>query len=74
MSKFSALFFVNDLIKFIETEAYRNSIHNRIIKERLQSLSERLINVTGKNEYILHIGDIDDIRPTMSKSLEILKK
>jgi hypothetical protein len=33
LSKFSALFFVNDLIKFIEKEAYRNSKHNRIIKE-----------------------------------------
>lgn len=60
--------------EMIFTKADRDSMHNKMSKESLQSLSELLISVTGQNEYFLRIGDIDDITPTVSKSLEILKK
>jgi integrase/recombinase XerD len=58
----------------IFTKPDRDSMHNKMSKESVQSLSELLLSVTGDHEYYLRIGDIDDITPTVSKSLEILKK
>lgn len=60
--------------EMIFTKADSDSMHNKMSKESVQSLSELLLSVTGDHEDYLRIGDIDDITPTVSKSLEILKK
>jgi integrase/recombinase XerD len=60
--------------EMIFTKADRDSMHNKMSKESVQSLSELLLSVTGNHKYFLRIGDINDITPTVSKSFEILKK
>lgn len=49
-------------------------MHNRMNRESLLNLCELLMQVTAPKEYILRIGDIDSITPTVSKALEMLKK
>lgn len=48
-------------------------IEQKVSAESLPSLIQLLIDSTQKKEYILKIGDIDGITPTVIKSLERLK-
>jgi hypothetical protein len=57
---------------FNKTE--RDTMHNRMNRESLLNLCELLMQVTTPKEYILRIGDIDSITPTVSKALELLKE
>lgn len=59
--------------EMIFTKKDRDSMHNKMSKESIQSLCELLMQVTGNREFYLRIGDIDDITPTVSKALEMLK-
>jgi integrase/recombinase XerD len=56
---------------FNKTE--RDTMHNRMNRESVLNLCELLMQVTTEKEYILRIGDIDSITPTISKALELLK-
>jgi integrase/recombinase XerD len=56
---------------FNKTE--RDAMHNRMNRESVLNLCELLMQVTTEKEYILRIGDIDSITPTISKALELLK-
>jgi integrase/recombinase XerD len=56
---------------FNKTE--RDAMHNRMNRESVLNLCELLMQVTTEKEYILRIGDIDSITPTISKALEMLK-
>jgi integrase/recombinase XerD len=51
----------------------RDAMHNKMSKESIPNLCELLTQVTSKREYYLKIGDIEDITPTVSKALELLK-
>jgi integrase/recombinase XerD len=51
----------------------RDAMHNKMSKESIPNLCELLTQVTNKREYFLKIGDIEDITPTVSKALELLK-
>jgi hypothetical protein len=57
---------------FNKTE--RDAMHNRMNRESLLNLCELLMQVTTPKEYVLRIGDIDSITPTVSKALELLKE
>jgi integrase/energy-coupling factor transporter ATP-binding protein EcfA2 len=51
-----------------------SKLETKISVESLQSLCKLLIDSTKKNEYVLKIGDIDLITPTVVKQLETLKE
>jgi integrase/recombinase XerD len=57
----------------IFTKPDRDAMHNKMTRESMQSLCELLLQVTNKHEYFLRIGDIEDLTPTTSKILELLK-
>jgi hypothetical protein len=51
----------------------KDKIATRVSKESLISLSKLICEVTQPYEYILRINDIDNITPSVVKTLEVLK-
>ena len=51
----------------------KGKIAAKVSKESLNSLCKLLVSSTEKHEYIIKIGDIDNITPSVVKALEILK-
>ena len=57
----------------IFTKPERDAMHNKMTKESTMNLCDLLIRVTNQYEYILKIGDIEDVTPAVTKAIDVLK-
>jgi integrase/recombinase XerD len=60
--------------ELIFNKSDRSAIETKISRESVINLCQLLKQITEKNEYILKIGDIDQITPSVVKALEVLKE
>jgi hypothetical protein len=60
-------------MKMLYQEQDAGQVTIKLQKESLPNLTRLLMQVVGKQEYILKIGDISGVTPTVAKSIEMLR-